>query len=77
MALTTLYIICIISIANYMYSLSECFRSESNSEPLRWNIRWIFLRKFSRVRPVNYFVKNSISDVQLSLNTTLKIAIHN
>ena len=22
-----------------------CFRSESNSELLRWNIRWIFLQK--------------------------------
>ena len=37
--------ICNISIAKYMNSLPECFRSESNSEPLRWNIRWIFLRK--------------------------------
>ena len=37
--------ICNISIAKYMNSLLECFRSESNSEPLRWNIRWIFLRK--------------------------------
>ena len=28
-----------------MYSLSECLRSESNSEPPKWNIRWILLRK--------------------------------
>ena len=39
-----------------MYSLSECL-SESNSEPLRWNIRWIFLRNYSGVRPVNYVCK--------------------
>ena len=26
-------------------SCSKYFRSESNSEPPRWNIRWIFLRK--------------------------------
>ena len=28
-----------------MYFLSEHFRSESNSEPVRWNIRGNFLRK--------------------------------
>ena len=38
---------------DYMYSLSECFRSESNSEPLRW-----YIRNCSRVCPVNYFPKN-------------------
>ena len=70
MALTTLYIICNISIANYMYSLSECFRSESNSEPLRWNIRWIFLRKFSRVCPVNYFCK------KLNLRCSIEFEYH-
>ena len=39
MTFTTQYIIC------NMYLLYECFRSDSNSEPLRWNIRWIFLQK--------------------------------
>ena len=38
-----------ISIVKYMYSLSECFRSEWNSEPLRWNTRWNFLRKLFTV----------------------------
>ena len=39
-----------------MYLLYECFRSDSNSEPLRWNIRWIFLQKLfgGAVQPVNY-----------------------
>ena len=33
MTFTTQYISCNISIVKYMYCLSECFRSESNSEP--------------------------------------------
>ena len=41
MVFTTQYIMCNISIVNYMYSESECFRSESNSEPPRW----VFWRK--------------------------------
>ena len=59
-----------------MYFLSKCFRSELNSEPLRWNIRWIFLQKLFRgaARQL-FFLKNSISDVPLSLNTILQKAI--
>ena len=45
MTITAQYIICNISVVKYMYSLSECCRSVSNSEPLRWNITWIFLQK--------------------------------
>ena len=59
-----------------MYSLSECFRSESNSETLRWKIRWIFLRKLFTYGRSTIFVKNSISYVPLSLNTTRQIASH-
>ena len=38
-----------------MYFLSECFRLESNSEPLRLNLRWIFLQNCSGVQSINYF----------------------
>ena len=38
-----------------MYSLPECFRVEFRT--LRWNIKWIFSRNCSGVRPVNYFCK--------------------
>ena len=57
MTFTTQYIICNISIVKYMYSLSECFRSKSNSEPLRWNIRWIFLQKLFRGAPRQLFLQ--------------------
>ena len=36
------YIYCLLSIC---IPLCECFRSESNSETLRRNIRWIILQK--------------------------------
>ena len=39
MDFATQHIICNIPTVNYMYSLSEYFRSESNLEPLEWNIR--------------------------------------
>ena len=35
MAFTRQYIKCNISIVNYEYPLSECFRLELNSQPLR------------------------------------------
>ena len=44
-AFTTQCVICNTSIARYMYSLSECSRSESNSEHLRWNMRCTFFQK--------------------------------
>ena len=60
-----------------MYSLSVWFRSKSNSEPLRWNIRWIFFSKIAHgYSPSTIFVKNHILDVPLSLNTTLQIRSH-
>ena len=40
-----------------MYSLSEYFRSELNSEPLRWNIRRIFLQTLFRSAAHCYFCK--------------------
>ena len=40
-----------------MYSLSEYFRSELNSEPLRWNIRRIFLQTLFRSATHCYFCK--------------------
>ena len=49
MTFATQYVIC------NMYFLSECFRSESNSDQSRWNIRWIFLKNCSGVQPINYF----------------------
>ena len=46
-----------------MYSLSDCFRSESNSEPLSCNIRWIFFAKIVHgYGPSTIFVKFSASD---------------
>ena len=57
MTFTTQYIIC------NMYFLSECFRSESDSESLRWNIRRIFLQKIVQgCIPPTIFVKKSVSD---------------
>ena len=69
MAFTTECIICNISIAKYMNSLSGCFKSESNSGPLKWNIRWI-------LHEIKCFHRNSISDVPLSLDITLQMAGH-
>ena len=57
MAFPTQYIIYNTSFAKCMYSLSQSFRSESNSEPLRWNIRWIFLRKLFSATTRPFFRK--------------------
>ena len=46
-----------------MYSLSECFRSESNSEPLKWNIRRIFLQKLFRDAPRQLFLLKAPSQM--------------
>ena len=39
-----------------MYSLPECFRSESNSEPLRWNIRVRSHERRIELKPVWDFI---------------------
>ena len=46
-----------------MYSLPECFRSESNSEPLRWNIKVCSHERPNELKPVWDFisVENLIS----------------
>ena len=46
-----------------MYSLSECFRSESNSEPLKWNIRRIFFQKLFRDAPRQLFLLKAPSQM--------------
>ena len=46
-----------------MYSLSECFGSESNSEPLKWNIRRIFFQKLFRDAPRQLFLHKAPSQM--------------
>ena len=75
MALTTQYIICNISVVKYMHSFSECFRSESNSE-MEYKKMDLFSKIFQGYGASAIFVRNFISDVPLSLNTTLQIASH-
>ena len=53
-----------------MYFLPECFISESNLEPLRWNIRWTLLQKLSmseyhsaNSKPLLTFSKSQVADL--------------
>ena len=76
MAFETQYIICNISIVNYMYCLSECFlRVEFRTSKIEYKMDH-FAKTDHGYGSSTIFVKNSISDVPLSFNTTLQRASH-
>ena len=70
MAFTTQYVICNISTFNHMYSLSE-YLAEFRTSKMD-----LFVKIVHGYVPSTVFIKNSVSDVPLGLNTTLQIASH-
>ena len=66
MAFKIQYIICNIPIVKYIYSFSECLRSEANSEPCQVSKMDHFAKIFYEYGPLTIFVKSSSSDIPMS-----------